>query len=155
MGKKLPDEECRDNYLRLRRLFDAIVPDHDRFEMVYACGADVGMVSAVVVRVTTYTYASYAVGFDRAANEIVILPVTVDLATHGTPIYLKNSEIDKAKQSFITKEITIQDKHLPKRYVQLNVQEFINQDPDGVVLLHKQTDEARHFQDFFKNQYRK
>ena len=155
MGKKLPDEECRANYLRLRRLFDEAVSDHDRFEMVYACGVDVGMVSAVVVRVTTYTYASYAVGFDRTANEIVIVPVTVDLDGHGAPIYLKNYEIDKAKQSFITKEITIQDKRLPKRYVQLNVQEFINQDPDGVVLLHKQTDEARHFQDFFKSQYKK
>ena len=155
MAKKLPDEECRANYLRLRELFDAVVSDHDRFEVVYACGVDVGMIDAVVVRVSTYTYASYAVGFDRAANEIVIVPVTVDLNSHGTPIYLKNSEIQKAKQGFMTKEITIQDKRLPKKYIQLNVQEMINQDPDGVVLLHKQTEEAKHFLDFFKNQYRK
>jgi hypothetical protein len=113
------------------------------------------MTNAVVVRVTTYTYASYAVGFDTAANEIVVLPVALDLSSYGQPYYLKHSEIAKAKQSKISKEITIRDKRLPKKYIQLNVQEQISKDPDNVVLLVKQNEEAQKFLAFFKTQFSK
>jgi hypothetical protein len=155
MGKKASDEQCRQNYMKLRELFDSVIKDNDRFEMVYACGVDVGLTDAIVVRVTTYTYASYAVGFDTVANEVVVLPVTADLSSYGTPYYLKHSEITKAKQSFISKEITIQDHRLPKKYIQLNVQERINDDPDNVVLLVKQDEEAKKFLTFFKTQFSK
>lgn len=117
MAKKLSDEQCRENYTQLRKLFDRIIPDAARFEMVYACGVDVGMVDAVVIRVTSYGYSSYAVGFDTNANELVILPINPDLSEHGQAYYLKHSEISKAKQSFISKEITIQDNRLPQKYI--------------------------------------
>ena len=155
MGKKAPDELCRQNYNDLKELFDSVIEDHYRFEMVYASGVDVGLTDAIVVRITTYNYLSYAVGFDTTENEIVVLPITADLSEHGEPFYLKNSEIKKAKQSFISKEITIKDNRLPKKYIQLVVQEYINDDPDDVVMLVKQDEEAKRFHDFFKNQYSK
>ena len=155
MGKKLSDELCRQNYIDLRSLFDSALEDSSRFKMVYAYGMDVGMVNAVVFSVSTEIYASYAVGFDAAANEIVILPVSTDLESYGKPYYLKRSEIKKVKQSFITKEITIYDNRLPKKYIQLIVQEILNEDEDDVILLVKQNEEVKQFMDFFKNQYSK
>jgi hypothetical protein len=154
MGKA-SDEQCRQNYYKLREFFNSIIEDHGRFEVVYACGIDVGMADAAVVRVTTYTYASYAVGFDAIANEIVILPVTLDLSSHGQPYYLKHSDIKKAKQSLMTKEITIHDNQLPKKYIQLNVQAQISKDPDNVVILVKQDEESRRFSEFFKARFKK
>lgn len=155
MAKKLSDEQCRENYLKMRDLFCSAIKDSDRFEVIYACGVDVGMTNVVVARVTTYTYASYAVGFDTRANEIVVLPIDTELSGYGTPYYLKHSEIIKAKQSFFSKEITIRDKQLPKKYIQLDVSEHINQDPDGVVLMVKQNEEAKKFSEFFKTQFKK
>ena len=155
MTKKLSDEECRENYNRLRSLFDEVIGDSARFEMVYANGTEVGLTNAVIVRVTTYTYASYAVGFDTAANEIIILPVVPDLTDHGEPIYLKHSEIKKAKQSFFTKTITVYDKRLPKTYIELDVVPLLNEDPDDVILLTEQEKEYERFMAFFKTQYKK
>ena len=153
MGKKLSDELCRENYDRLKGLFDSAIEDSSRFKMVYAYGIDVGLTSAVVVLVSTSTYASYAVGFDTGENEIVILPVALDLSGYGDPIYLKKSEIKKAKQSFVSKEITIYDNRLPKKYIQLSVPEHLNEDEDDVVMLVKQNEEAKMFLNFFKSQY--
>ena len=155
MGNKASDEICRQNYDRLRSLFDSAVEDNSRFEMVYAYGMDVGLIDALIVRVTTSTYSSYAVGFDKIANEIAILPVSVDLSSHSQPFYLKNRDIKKAKRGFISKEITIYDDRLPKKYIQFNVPEFINEDPDDVVLLVKQDEEAKQFQKFFKERFSK
>ena len=154
MGKKLSDELCRENYNKLKELFDSAVEDSGRFTMVYAYGIDVGL-TAVILLVSTSTYASYAFGFDADANEIVILPVALDLSGYSEPIYLKKSEIKKVKQSFVSKEITIYDNRLPKKYIQLSVPELLNEDEDDVVLLVKQNEEVKAFQQFFKNQFSK
>ncbi|MCP1223250.1 hypothetical protein [Sebaldella sp. S0638] len=155
MAKKFSDEVCLENYSGICELFNKVIPDHRRFSVVYACGVDVGMTNFIVVRKTTYTYSSYAVGFDTNEAEIVILPIDIDMETYGTPVYLKKSEIDKAKISWLSKEITIRDKRLPKKYIQFNVPEMINQDPDNVVIPVKQDEEAKKFMEFFKKDYSK
>ncbi len=155
MAKKFSDEVCLANYSGICELFNKGIPDHRRFSVVYACGVDVGMTNFIVVRKTTYTYSSYAVGFDTNEAEIVILPIDIDMETYGTPVYLKKSEIDKAKISWLSKEITIRDKRLPKKYIQFNVPEMINQDPDNVVIPVKQDEEAKKFMEFFKKDYSK
>lgn len=155
MAKKVSDEECRKNYLNVCDLFKKVVPDSERFSVVYACGVDVGMSDFIVVRKTTYTYSSYAVGYDANANEIAVLPIDIDLENYGAPVYLPNEEIKKAKQSWLSKEITIRADKLPKKYIQFVVQEQINQDGDNVVICVKQNEEAKNFIAFFKDKYSK
>ena len=155
MAKKFSDEVCLANYTKMRTLFDNVIPDYNRFTIVYGCGVDVGMTHFLVVRKTTYTYSSYAIGYDKNENEIVVLPIDLDLETYGTPVYLKHSDIDKAKISWLSKEITIRDKRLPKKYIQFNVPEMINQDPDNVVVPIKQDEKAKEFTEFFKKSYSK
>lgn len=155
MGKKASDAECRENYEKMCAFFQQVVPDQQRFKVVYGCGMDVGVMNFVVARRTTYTYSSYMIGFDAAANEITLVPIDLELDNHAPPIYLKNSEIIKAKQSWLSKEITIRDNRLPKKYIQFSVPEMINDDPDNVCLLVKQNEEAKAFLSFFKNQYAK
>lgn len=153
MGKKTPDSVCLENYQKLCDLFHTVVPDSGRFDVVYGCGVDVGMSNFIVVRRTTYTYSSYAIGYDRAANEIVILPVDTDIQTYGEPIYLKKADIGGAKIGWLSKEITIKDKRLPKKYIQFSVQEQLNDDPDEVCICVKQNEQAKDFLKFFKEQY--
>ena len=155
MAKKISDEVCLANYKRICDLFKEAVPDSERFSVVYGCGVDVGMSDFIVVRKTTYTYSSYAIGYDENMPEIVILPLDIDMKTYGTPVYLKKNDIDKAKISWLSKEITIRDKRLPKKYIQFSVPEMINQDPDNVVIPVKQNEEAKKFAGFFKNTYSK
>ena len=155
MAKKISDEQCLANYAAVCELFNEVIPDSDRFAVVYGYGVDVGMMNFIVIRKTTYTYSSYAIGFDVNANEIVVLPIAIDLSEYGTPYYLKNSEIRKAKISWLSKEITVRSDNLPKRYIQFNIQDQINQDPDGICICVKQDEKAKEFFDFFKQKYTK
>lgn len=155
MAKKVSDEQCLKNYETMCALFKNAIPDGGRFSVVYGCGVDVGMMDFGVLRSTTYTYASYAIGYDKNVNEIAILPIDRDLETYGSPHYLKKAEIDKAKIGMMTKEIRIQSKSLPKKYITFSVQEMINQDPDEVSVCVKQDAQAKDFHTFFKEQYSK
>lgn len=155
MGRKTADAECRANYENMVGLFRNVIPDQGRFEVVYGCGLDVGMMNFVVVRKTTYTYSSYAIGYDKEANEIVVLPIDVDLKAYGDPIYLKHHDVGKAKQSWWSKEITIRTSKFPRGYIQFSIPEHINDDPDNVCVQVKQNEEAKNFIDFFKGQFTK
>ena len=155
MAKKVSDAECRLSYLNVWDLYKREVTNNERISVVYTCGVDVGMRDFIVVRKTTYTYSSYAVGYDANTNEIAVLPIDIDLENYGTPVYLPNEEIKKAKQSWLSKEITIRADKLPKKYIQFVVQEQINQDGDNVVICVKQNEEAKNFIAFFKDKYSK
>lgn len=155
MARKASDAECRANYDRLKELFNHAVPDGGRFEVVAAYGVDVGMMNFVVVRTHTYTYTNYAVGFDAQANEIVIVPVSVEMDGYGQPIYLRHDDVRKARQNWLSKEITIRDGQFPKGYVQFAVSPHINDDPDNVCIKVKQNDEAKAFTGFFKTRFKK
>jgi hypothetical protein len=153
MAKKIPDSVCLENYKQLRELFKRVIPNPQRYTVVYGCGVDVGMMDFVIVRKTTYAYSNYAVGYDAADNEIVILPVDTDIEHYGTPYYLKKSKVRKAIQNWMSKEITIQDDQLPKKYIQFVVPEFINEDEDNVTIPIRQDDEARKFAEYFAKNY--
>ncbi|MDR2444092.1 MAG: hypothetical protein LBE31_11295 [Deltaproteobacteria bacterium] len=153
MAKKTPDSVCLENYKKLRELFKKVIPNPQRYTVVYGCGVDVGMMDFVVVRRTTYTYSNYAIGYDTAENEIVILPVDTDIEHYGNAYYLKKSEIRKAIRSSISKEINIQDDRLPKKYIKFVVPEFINEDEDNVTIPIKQDEEAKKFAEYFVQNY--
>jgi hypothetical protein len=153
MSKKIPDSVCLENYKKLCELFKSVIPNSERYSVVYGCGVDVGMMDFVIVRRTTYTYSSYAIGYDTAANEIAVLPVDTDIEHYGKAYFLKKSEIEKASQNWMSKEITIQHGQLPKKYIQFTVQECINEDEDNVVIPVKQDEEAKKFLKFFTESY--
>ncbi|MFV0393288.1 MAG: hypothetical protein ACK5LC_02670 [Coprobacillaceae bacterium] len=153
MAKKVSDEVCLQNVEKIKELFSQVISDSDRFRVVYGCGVDVGMMDFVIVRKTTYTYASYAIGFDENANEIVVLPINRDFSSYGEPIYVKSSEVKKAKMSRFSKEIRIQSNKFPQKYITFTVQEILNQDPEEVAICVKQEDEANAFLNFFKTKY--
>jgi hypothetical protein len=79
--------------------------------------------------------------------------VDIDIEHYGTPYYLKKSEIRKAVQNWMSKEITIQDERLPKKYIQFVVPELINEDEDNVAILIKQDEEANKFAEYFVQNY--
>lgn len=153
MAKKVSDAECLENYHKMCDLFKRVIADNERFSVVYGCGVDVGMSDFVVARKTTYTYSSYAIGYDKSAKEMVILPIDVDLKSYGNAIYLARSAVKKAKRSWLSKEINIQSSNLPKKYIQFTVPEMINQDDDNVCLCVKQNEQAADFTEFFKSTY--
>ncbi|MDR2058012.1 MAG: hypothetical protein LBP83_07000 [Dysgonamonadaceae bacterium] len=149
MAKKTPDSVCLENYRKLCELFKRVIPNPQRYTVVYGCGVDVGMMDFVVVRKTTYTYSNYAIGYDAAENEIVILPVDIDIEHYGAPYYLKKSEIIKANQNRMSKEITIRADRLPRKYIQFVVPECINDDEDNVTIPVRQDEEAKKFAEYF------
>jgi hypothetical protein len=153
MGRKTPDSECLENYKKLCELFKKVIPNPQCYTVIYGCGVDVGMMDFVVVRKTTYTYSNYAIGYDVNQNEIVILPVDIDIEHYGKPYYLKKLEIKKAIQNWMSKEITIQDERLPRKYIQFVVPEFINDDGDNVTIPIKQEEEAKKFSEYFVQNY--
>jgi len=150
------DAECLANYVKLKELFASIIPDSQRFNVVYGYGMDVGMMNYVVVRTTTTTYSSYAIGYN--VDEIVIIPIDIDLEHYGKPFFLKKDEIKKSEQNRMTKDWIIWDKQFPKTYIQFIVPDLLNddeddEDDDDVVLPIKQEEEAKAFEKLFKEVY--
>ncbi|MDR2194102.1 MAG: hypothetical protein LBP19_06510, partial [Treponema sp.] len=62
-------------------------------------------------------------------------------------------EIEKASQNWMSKEITIQHKQFPKKYIQFVVSEYINEDEDEVVIPIRQDEEAKKFLHYFVENY--
>jgi hypothetical protein len=153
MAKKIPDSVCLENYKKLCELFKRVIPDSERYSVVYGCGVDVGMMDFAVVRKTTYTYSNYAIGYDTIADEIAVLPVDRDIEHHGKAYFLKKLEIEKTSQNSMSKEITIQHKQLPQKYIQFVVSEYINEDEDEVVIPIKQDEEAKKFLQYLAENY--
>jgi hypothetical protein len=153
MAKKIPDSVCSENYKKLCELFKTAIPNSEHYSVVYGCGVDVGMMDFVVVRKTTYTYSNYAIGYDATVNEIVVLPVDRDIEHYGKAYFLKKTEIEKASQDWISKEITIRHKRFPKQYIQFVVSEYINEDEDEIIIPIKQDEEAKKFLQYFVENY--
>ena len=154
--KPLSDTGCRQNYTRLRALFDTVVEDHDQFGMVYAYVEDTSGTGGILSS-TPFVYMSYAVGFNAIANELVLLRIKVDWSGHGDPLCLTNVGVESAwlKQASDLIKIGIQDARLPKQFIELHIPWQISQDSDGEVLQIKQNDEANQFLEFFNKQFSK
>jgi hypothetical protein len=153
MAKKIPDSVCRGNYEKLCGLFKKALPGAERYAVVYGCGVDVGMMDFVVLRKTSYVYSNYAIGYDTAANELVILPVDRNIEQYGKPYFLKKGEIDKASLNRISKEISIRHQQLPQKYIQFVVSEYINEDEDEIIIPIRQDEEAKKFLHYFTENY--
>jgi hypothetical protein len=153
MGKKASEEVLLENFQRIQSYFREVVPEAERYSVVYGCGVDVGLMNYVVVRTITYKYTSYLIGFDPIALEILLLPVDVELTQHGDPVVLRKSENKSVKFSKFTGEYTVKNNTLKKKYVQFSVPEYINEDPDNVTILVRQDDAAKAFNEFFKTRY--
>ncbi|MDR0852400.1 MAG: hypothetical protein LBN36_07880 [Clostridiales Family XIII bacterium] len=155
MAKKISDEVCLANYAKLCDLFNRVIPDAERFTVVYGCGVDMGMMGLMLIRSTAYSYSSYAIGFDPNATEIVVLQVDRELEHYGEPYYLKKSDIVKAKIGRFSKEIRIRASSLPQGFVTFTVQAVLNIDPDQLAVAVRQEKESKQFLNFFTNQYMK
>ena len=102
-------------------------------------------------------YKSYALGFDAAANELVILRVKADLYGYGEMYRLRGDGIGSAgqKKSSFAIKIFIQDESLPERYIELIVPRQVTENTDGEIMQVEQSKEADRFLDFFTNQFSK
>jgi len=100
-------------------LFDSVIEDYSRFEMIYAYSEEAVPVPEAGAMATAVRYHNYAFGFDRAANEIVLLYVTADCAKHEDPYYMESTEVKKAKLKDSSKKLLIIDKRLPLGGVEL------------------------------------
>jgi hypothetical protein len=153
MAKKFPEALCIENYAKVTNLFRSVISNPERYNVVYGCGVDVGMMDFVVVRRTTYTYSNYAIGYDAGNHEIVILPIDTDIISYGVPYYLKKSEIGKASRNRISSEITIRHDRLPKKYIQFVIPPSIREDDDEVCIPIIQDDQAKQFEEYYARSY--
>jgi hypothetical protein len=153
MSKKASEEVLLRNFRRIQSYFKEVVPEAERYSVVYGCGVDVGLMDYLVVRTTTYKYTSYLIGYDRIKPTILLLPVDVDLTRHGRPVILRKSENKSVKFSKLTGEYTVKNNTLKKKYVQFSVPECISEDPDNVCILVRQDEAAKAFKDFFETHY--
>lgn len=120
MGKNATPEQSERTKTAMRALFDEAVENAGRFSILYAFGMDVS-VTTFIVRETTYTYASYILGYDRQAKEIVLVEITPELDETGEVLPFPRERVVKGTYRRMRMEYTIRDTRLRKGYIQFCV----------------------------------
>ena len=152
----LPEEKCRQNYFDLRALFDDVIENQDRYEMVYAYATECVPVGGGWNAGQVLVFRSYAMGFDTSGNELVLLRVKADLSGYSGLCCLQDGEINEAEQrksSYDDIDVFIQADSLPGRCIELHIPWKINKNTDEEVMPIEQNEEAEHFLEFFNKQF--
>ncbi|MDL2209684.1 hypothetical protein LJC26_02630 [Desulfovibrio sp. OttesenSCG-928-O18] len=147
MGMDATPEQSATSKKAMAALFKAAAGDAaKRFRLVYAFNTDVSSTS-FIIRTTTYTYVSYILGYDEAAQEIVLLETDPELENYGELLSFPRENVRKARYGSFTAQYTLRDARLRKGYIQFCVP-HITDDPElyPPVL---QEEEAEAFNTFF------
>ena len=94
---KIDEERSHANRAKLKALFEAVVPEPDTYDILYAYTSDVKTSNYIVARKTTYLYGSLILGYRRSDMSIVLVDTSPELEGCGDPRYYKRSELKKAK----------------------------------------------------------
>ncbi|HEY0216165.1 MAG TPA: hypothetical protein VGC57_07230 [Cellulomonas sp.] len=99
MSRVRPDESAHWK-VAMRTTSDALVPDGPTYRLVHACTTCAAVSTLVVATRITTTWFTCVVGF--RADEIVVLEVTPDLTSAGTPLHLPAGAVEHARREVIT-----------------------------------------------------
>ena len=146
MAKNATPEQSEQSKKAMADLFSKSVKDAERFKIAYAFDTDVST-TTFVVRKTTYTYVSYILGYDEAAQEIVLLETEPGLKETGEAIYLPRADVQKGLYSKMTTNYNLRVPKLKKGYIEFCVP-VVTDDPELYPLI-LQEKEAEDFNKFF------
>ena len=149
-GPEIDMEKSRANAQKMRRLFNQVVEDGDRYRLIYGYTEDVSRFNYGFIHGSKTKIGNLIVGWNQAEETIVVVPTVPDLSGCGDPVWYRRSEILKAyRNKYPTDAFVIYpDK---KGYIAINAYDWLEDEKLYVYV--SQEKELAAFTDFFMNRF--
>lgn len=140
------------NAKRMRALFDQAVEDGDSYRLIFGYTEDVSRFNYGFVHGSKTKIGNLIVGWNEAAQTIVVVPTVPDLSGRGEPVYYRRGDILKAyRNKYPTDAFVIYPDR--KGYIAINACDWL--EDESLYVYVSQEAELAAFTDFFMNQFQK
>ena len=148
-----PDmEKSAANSRKMRELFDAAVPDGEKYRLIFGYTEDVSRFNYGFVHGSKTKIGNLIVGWDEQGETIAVVPTVPDLSARGDATVYRRADILKAyRNKYPTDAFVIYpDK---SGYIAINAYDWL--DDEKLYVYVSQEDELAAFTDFFMNRFAK
>ena len=151
-GPEIDMEKSRANAQKMRRLFNQVVEDGDRYRLIYGYTEDVRRFNYGFVHGSKTKIGNLIVGWNQAEETIVVVPTVPDLSGCGDPVWYRRSEILKAyRNKYPTDAFVIYPDR--KGYIAINAYDWLEDEKLYVYVSQEQ--ELADFTAFFTERFAK
>lgn len=148
-----PDmEKSAANSRKMRELFDAAVPDGEKYRLIFGYTEDVSRFNYGFVHGSKTKIGNLIVGWDEQGETIAVVPTVPDLSARGDATVYRRADILKAyRNKYPTDAFVIYPDN--KGYIAINAYDWL--DDEKLYVYVSQEDELAAFTDFFMNRFAK
>ena len=148
-----PDmEKSAANSAKMRELFDAAVPDGQKYRLIFGYTEDVSRFNYGFVHGSKTKIGNLIVGWDEQGETIAVVPTVPDLSARGDATVYRRADILKAyRNKYPTDAFVIYPDN--KGYIAINAYDWL--DDEKLYVYVSQEDELAAFTDFFMNRFTK
>ena len=148
-----PDmEKSAANSAKMRELFDAAVPDGEKYRLIFGYTEDVSRFNYGFVHGSKTKIGNLIVGWDEQGETIAVVPTVPDLSARGDATVYRRADILKAyRNKYPTDAFVIYPDN--KGYIAINAYDWL--DDEKLYVYVSQEDELAAFTDFFMNRFAK
>ncbi|MEQ2442651.1 hypothetical protein [Pseudoflavonifractor intestinihominis] len=151
-GPEIDMEKSRANAQKMRRLFNQVVEDGDRYRLIYGYTEDVSRFNYGFIHGSKTKIGNLIVGWNQAEETIVVVPTVPDLSGCGDPVWYRRSEILKAyRNKYPTDAFVIYPDR--KGYIAINAYDWLEDEKLYVYVSQEQ--ELADFTAFFTERFAK
>ena len=151
-GPEIDMEKSRANAQKMRRLFNQVVEDGDRYRLIYGYTEDVSRFNYGFIHGSKTKIGNLIVGWNQAEETIVVVPTVPDLSGCGAPVWFRRSEILKAyRNKYPTDAFVIYPDR--KGYIAINAYDWLEDEKLYVYVSQEQ--ELADFTAFFTERFAK
>ena len=149
-GPEIDMEKSAANAAKMRLLFNQVVENGDDYRLIFGYTEDVARFNYGFVHGSKTKIGNLIVGWNEAAETIVVVPTVPDLSGSGDPTWYRRSEILKAYRNKYPTDafIIYPDK---KGYIGINAYDWL--EDESLYVYVEQEKELAAFTDFFMNRF--
>lgn len=151
-GPEVDQAKSDANGKKMRRLFDQVVENGDRYRLIFGYTEDVSRFNYGFVHGSKTKIGNLIVGWNEAEETVAVVPTVPDLSGCGDPTFYRRREILKAyRNKYPTDAFVI----YPDRrgYIAINAYDWL--DDESLYVYVSQEAELAAFTDFFMNRFAK
>ena len=151
-GPEVDMEKSHANAKKMRELFNDAVEDGNSYRLIFGYTEDVSRFNYGFVHGSKTKIGNLIVGWNEAAETIVVVPTVPDLSGRGDPTYYRRSDILKAYRNKHPTDafVIYPDK---SGYIAINAYDWLEDETLYVYV--SQEEELSAFTDFFMNRFLK
>ena len=151
-GPEIDMEKSAANARRMRELFNDAVENGDDYRLIYGYTEDVSRFNYGFVHGSKTKIGSLIVGWNEAAETIIVVPTVPDLSGRGEAVVYRRSDILKAyRNKYPTDAFIIYPDR--KSYIGINACDWL--EDESLYVYVSQTEALAAFTDFFMNRFAK